>query len=95
MRDSKMRVSWLTSALLGGAVTAVNALPTITAVGNKFFTSDGNQFYIKGMPSLPDIVFEPLMLTWSRNRVSVDPRFVALPGGRGMSDLRLTHSANR
>ena len=24
------------------------ATPTISAVGSKFFTSDGNQFYIKG-----------------------------------------------
>jgi len=27
----------------------VNAIPTITAVGSKFFTSEGNQFYIKGV----------------------------------------------
>ena len=34
------------------AITAfqtVSTIPTISAVGAKFFTSDGNQFYIKGM----------------------------------------------
>jgi hypothetical protein len=34
---------------LAGAV-AVNAIATISAKGSKFFTSDGNQFYVKGMP---------------------------------------------
>ncbi|KAJ9610341.1 hypothetical protein H2200_005118 [Cladophialophora chaetospira] len=29
--------------------STVNGLPTITAVGNKFFTSDGKQFFIKGV----------------------------------------------
>jgi hypothetical protein len=33
--------------LLGATTTL--AIPTITAVGNKFFTSDGNQFFLKGM----------------------------------------------
>jgi hypothetical protein len=28
--------------------TALASLPTISQVGSKFFTSDGNQFYIKG-----------------------------------------------
>ena len=31
----------------------VNAIPTITAVGSKFFTSEGNQFYIKGKSLTP------------------------------------------
>lgn len=30
------------------AVDTVKAIPTISAVGSKFFTSNGNQFYIKG-----------------------------------------------
>ncbi|KAI1266131.1 Glucanosyltransferase-domain-containing protein [Xylariaceae sp. FL1019] len=34
-------------ASLGAA--GVNALPTISAVGNKFFTSDGDQFFLKGV----------------------------------------------
>ncbi|KIW46649.1 uncharacterized protein PV06_02305 [Exophiala oligosperma] len=29
--------------------STVTAIPTITAVGSKFFTSDGNQFFIKGV----------------------------------------------
>lgn len=35
---------------LAGAV-AVNAIATISAKGSKFFTSDGDQFYVKGMQS--------------------------------------------
>lgn len=42
-----MRSSVLLSAALGSATTS--ALATIEAVGSKFFTSDGDQFYIKGM----------------------------------------------
>jgi hypothetical protein len=34
-------------AALAG-VTAVAAIPTISVKGSKFFTSDGNQFYVKG-----------------------------------------------
>jgi hypothetical protein len=30
------------------AVAGVNAVPTISAKGSKFFTSDGDQFYVKG-----------------------------------------------
>lgn len=37
----------LLSALVGAAVT--HALPTIEAVGNKFFTSKGDQFFLKGI----------------------------------------------
>lgn len=33
-------------ALALGALTA--AVPTIEVKGSKFFTSDGNQFYVKG-----------------------------------------------
>ncbi len=42
-----MRLSSLGCALFGAAV--VNAVPTITAVGNKFFDSNGKQFFMKGM----------------------------------------------
>ena len=41
-----MRLSLL--AVLGGAAIAY-AIPTIEAVGNKFFTSDGLQFFIRGV----------------------------------------------
>jgi hypothetical protein len=36
---------WLGLALCS---TLAAGVPTITAVGSKFFTSDGNQFFIKG-----------------------------------------------
>jgi hypothetical protein len=35
------------SAIAG--LTGVNAIPTISVKGSKFFTSEGNQFYVKGM----------------------------------------------
>lgn len=39
----------LKAALLAScAISATNAIPTITATGNKFFDSDGNQFFMKG-----------------------------------------------
>lgn len=44
----KMQLSFL-AALCGAAVTY--AIPTIEALGNKFFTSEGNQFFIKGTNS--------------------------------------------
>ena len=34
---------------------AVDAIATISAKGSKFFTSDGDQFYVKGMASYRDI----------------------------------------
>jgi len=38
-----------TAGLIAGlAISAVHAIPTISAVGSKFFDSDGKQFYIKG-----------------------------------------------
>ncbi|CAO2650055.1 Nn.00g013470.m01.CDS01 [Neocucurbitaria sp. VM-36] len=39
--------SLLLSALAG--LSAVNAIPTIEVKGSKFFTSDGDQFYVKGI----------------------------------------------
>lgn len=40
----------LTTALAALTLTATsNAIPTIAAKGSKFFTSDGKQWYIKGM----------------------------------------------
>ncbi|OAL45635.1 hypothetical protein IQ07DRAFT_576258 [Pyrenochaeta sp. DS3sAY3a] len=41
------RALWLTAALAG--LSAVNAIPTIEVKGSKFFTSEGNQFYVKGI----------------------------------------------
>jgi len=44
------------AALLASfAISATNAIATITTSGNKFFDSDGNQFFIKGkLPKLLD-----------------------------------------
>jgi 1,3-beta-glucanosyltransferase GAS1 len=38
----------LVALLFAAICTTVQAIPTISAVGSKFFTSDGNQFFIKG-----------------------------------------------
>ncbi|KAF2020133.1 glycoside hydrolase family 72 protein [Aaosphaeria arxii CBS 175.79] len=42
-----MRSALLTCAIAG--LTAVHAIPTIKAKGSKFFTSEGNQFFVKGI----------------------------------------------
>ncbi|EPE07390.1 beta (1-3) glucanosyltransferase [Ophiostoma piceae UAMH 11346] len=44
-----MKVSTLTGALVGSAAFVRASVPTISAVGNKFFTEDGSQFFIKGV----------------------------------------------
>lgn len=43
----RMKLSWLAAAVLGAATT--HAVEQITAVGNKFFTSSGKQFFAKGI----------------------------------------------
>ena len=42
-----------TVGLLAASAIAVNAVPTIEAVGNKFFYSTGQQYFIKGTPNGP------------------------------------------
>lgn len=37
-----------TLGAVAALAAAANAIPTISAKGSKFFTSDGNQFFIKG-----------------------------------------------
>lgn len=39
----------LSLALALGSAVATHAIPTIEALGNKFFTSDGKQFFLKGV----------------------------------------------
>ena len=39
-----MKLPWCFAA----GLAAVYALPTIESYGNKFYDSDGNQFFIKG-----------------------------------------------
>jgi hypothetical protein len=42
-----------TAGLLAGfAISAVNAVPTISAVGSKFFYDNGTQYFLKGMLSV-------------------------------------------
>jgi hypothetical protein len=41
-----MKLNYVAAAALAGVA---NAVPTITATGSKFFTSDGNQFFMKGI----------------------------------------------
>lgn len=43
----------LLSFILGLLASIVHAIPTITTKGSKFFTSDGNQFFLKGMQKPP------------------------------------------
>lgn len=40
--------SILPALLLAFLCVPSTAIPTISAIGSKFFTSDGNQFFIKG-----------------------------------------------
>jgi hypothetical protein len=48
-----MRFSTL-SGLIAAAAISVNAIPTIHSKGSKFFDSNGNQFYIKGVFTSPN-----------------------------------------
>jgi hypothetical protein len=42
-----------TAGLLAGfAISLVGAAPTISAVGNKFFYSNGTQYFLKGTAAL-------------------------------------------
>lgn len=50
---SQNSIDMLLLFLLAALLHQVLAIPTITAKGAKFFTSDGDQFFIKGMRSLP------------------------------------------
>jgi hypothetical protein len=51
-----MFAALLTYALAG--LAAVNAIPTISVKGSKFFTSDGDQFFIRGMPGAQCFVID-------------------------------------
>lgn len=42
-----MKLSWLSAMLL--VAKAATAVAPVSAVGNKFFTPDGKQFFVKGM----------------------------------------------
>ncbi|KAH8723484.1 Glucanosyltransferase-domain-containing protein [Phaeosphaeriaceae sp. PMI808] len=65
-------------------LTAVNAIPTISAKGSKFFTSEGNQFYVKGIAYqlVPD---DPLVTS---SQCSLD---AALMKTIGTNSIRVYH----
>lgn len=46
---SKLALAFICFATL---ISTVLAIPTISADGSKFFTSDGKQFYIKGSETI-------------------------------------------
>jgi hypothetical protein len=58
------------------AITAINAVDPISAVGSKFFYKNGTQYYIKGIQILPSLLVSTsknqLMLTLHRNCVPAD-----------------------
>jgi hypothetical protein len=41
-------VQFLSLALMAGLSAVASAIPTIEVKGSKFFTSEGNQFFVKG-----------------------------------------------
>lgn len=43
-----VRISTTLALSAIACATGVNGIPTISAKGSKFFTSDGNQFFVKG-----------------------------------------------
>lgn len=46
--------TFMKAALLASyAISATDAIATISTVGNKFFTSNGTQFYMKGRLTSP------------------------------------------
>ncbi|KAF4305138.1 Glycolipid anchored surface protein GAS1 [Botryosphaeria dothidea] len=47
--SAKMHASILVTSLLTGFAVSANAIATISVKGAKFFTSDGDQFYVKGV----------------------------------------------
>ena len=51
-----------TAASLLYGLRAVSALSKIQAVGSKFFTEDGNQFYIKGEKQISGVEGSPASL---------------------------------
>jgi hypothetical protein len=44
---------WASLLMLCMQAVQVSAIPKVSAVGSKFFTDDGNQFYIKGASAPP------------------------------------------
>lgn len=51
------------SILAQGVGNATGGMPTISVKGAKFFTSDGEQFYIKGEAFLCAVILSEIQLT--------------------------------
>jgi hypothetical protein len=61
--------------LLGLLASFVHAIPTISTKGAKFFTSDGNQFFVKGrVSSLPAHDLRSRLITYQRRRLPAPSR---------------------
>lgn len=43
-------------AVIINTALPVSAIPKISTLGAKFFTEDGNQFYIKGRPAISSLM---------------------------------------
>jgi hypothetical protein len=41
----------LLAGFINAAAAASSSVPTISAIGSKFFYSNGTQYFLKGMPS--------------------------------------------
>lgn len=67
---SSLAISAVPLLLAGLQATAVNAIPTISAVGSKFFYEDGTQYYVKGTSNSFVLSFPQCELTVSRCRLS-------------------------
>lgn len=52
-----MHASILVTSLLTGFAVSANAIATISVKGAKFFTSDGDQFYVKGTWMIPCLTY--------------------------------------
>lgn len=70
-------------AAAGGVVEA--ALPTIEAVGNKFFTKDGNQFFMKG-GVLPQHYVRQGLMADDDHRDCLPASSRSVPCGRALLD---------
>jgi hypothetical protein len=63
------------SVLLASALVAsVNAIDTISVKGSKFFTEDGNQFFVKGMQMNTKKTQAKAVLTDGRHRLPTRSR---------------------
>ncbi|KAF2186204.1 glycoside hydrolase family 72 protein [Zopfia rhizophila CBS 207.26] len=84
-----MRFAALLSCALGG-IAAVNAIPTISVKGSKFFTSEGSQFFTKGIAYqlVPD---DPLI---DEKQCKLDAAFMKELGANSIRVYHVDHKAD-